>query len=326
METVKDKNTAQILLEEIETAKLFHPTSRQDTAFLARIATLSKRLSMRGDPAYINGTFPRPYHPLFDSQDILNETIVETLSSELAAAVDHSRRAEFSAKEYHATYEVVKKVESACQNAQGTVEALESILRRLEHGTEAGIGDGGPPNLTSEACLQLTSHSVYLSLFPSLVDELQRVDEDAGNILESAQVALLDLGRPGIDPQFASSSVAIVDRLEALRITCSRAQQTMADRVSTLRGIRNLWTGMAQVLEELDEVRSDMLDAIRLHRWHSQADEDAALLTPESPASVLPPPDLSLSDATARLDDIRTRMQLHVSTPLNEISSSSTLR
>ena len=247
VETVKDKNTGQTLIEEIETAKMFHPTARQDSAFLARTATLAKRLAMRGDPSAPDSTFPRPYHPLFEDQAASNDGIIELLSNELMAAVEQAKRAEEAAKEYHAKLEVVKKIETACKLVVEVSERLDVIRRRLEEGTDDAEGD--PPDVSNEACLQATRHGVYLSLMAKVLEELRQADEDAASVLRDARPALADIGRPGIDPKFAAESVASVDRLDELRWACSRARDVVTARVSTLQQARGVWAVMAGTLE-----------------------------------------------------------------------------
>ncbi|KAJ3543599.1 hypothetical protein NM688_g5836 [Phlebia brevispora] len=322
VETMKDKNSAQTLMEEIETAKLFHPTSRQDTAFLARITTLMKRLEMRGDPSAPNSSFPQPSHPLFEDQEEYNTTIVETLSNELRTTAEFTRKAEVAAKEYHANHEAVKRVEALCKAATDISEKYSSILERLEKGTENPVGDGHPPDLSTEECLQPISHSVFLSLFPALSDELVQCDQEATALVRNERTALLDIGRPGVDPQFASDSVATIDRLDQQRVACARARDMAVVRVSTLKQVRETWSSMARALEQLDDVRSDIVDAIKRDMWKSQAQQNAATLTPESPTSVLPPSEIAPPQFSQRLDAIRISLQHEILDPLAVVSSS----
>ena len=321
VETLKDKNAAQTLLEEIETAQLFHPTSRQASNFLARTTTLSKRLTMRGDPSTLDVTFPQPAHPLFDRQFANNAEVVETLISELTTTAGHVRRVDAAAKEYHATFEVVKKIETVCKAAEDASARLLSILGRFETGTESTAGDGSPPDLSAEGCLQSTSHSVFLSLLPSLLDEFQHADEEAAKVLQASRPALLDIGRPGIDPKFASASVATLDHLDEQRLACTKARDAIVARVATLKRVREIWAVMAEALELPEDVRSDIADGMRSSRWQSQSD-DAALLTPESPASILPPAERLPAEASSRLDVVGGRLQEEIVVPLDDVSPS----
>ena len=276
---------------------------------------------MRGDPSALHRTFPQPYHPLFETQSEQNATIVETLASEFAITAGHVRRVDAAAKEYHATYEVVRKIDAVCKAAEAATARLRSILGRFESGTESTAGDGSPPDLSAEGCLQSTSHSVFLSLLPSLLDEFQRADEEAVRVLQASRPALLDIGRPGIDPNFASESVATVDRLDEQRSACTKARDAIVAKVATLKHVRAIWAVMAESLEQLEEVRADIADGMKLSRWQSQS-EDAALLTPESPASILPPVERSPADASTRLDAVHARLQEEVTVPLDTVSSS----
>lgn len=322
METLRDKSAAQTLLEEVELAKLHHPSSRQDSAFLSRSAALAKRLEMRENPASQNSYFPRPTHHLFRDQDSANESIVQTLASELTLAREQAQEAAYAAKEHHAKLEAVKKVESTCKSASELISRLETFSDRLKDGTESTAGDSSPPNLDSEACLHSQSHSVYLALFPSLFDELGQAIEVADKTILGGRAAIADLPRIGIDAQFILDSAATVDRLADCHAAVSKERDTMSHRVGALNKCRSMWSAMATTFDKLDGLRYDMTDAIQKQMHRQQATQDAALLTPESPTSPVVCSQLSVSEADALLDTIGSALQNEVIAPLNSIAPS----
>lgn len=322
IETLKDKSTAQTLLEEIEIAKLHHPSSRQDAAFLSRSTALMKRLKMRENPTSPISYFPKPSHHLFPDQESANQAIVRTLASELVAALDQAQEAEQSAKEYHAAMEAVKKVENTCKTASDLATQLKSLAHRLEAGTESTAGDGSPPDLSSEACLPSQSHSVFLALFPTLLDELSQAISVAGQTILSGRSVIADLPRTGIDGQFILDSAATVDRLADCHTSVIKVREAMQHRVETLNKLRTVWSTMATLFDQLDGLRYDITDAIQKHMHKQQASQDAALLTPESPVSPLPSVQLTPSEASTQLTTLASVLQDGIMTPLNSVAPS----
>ncbi|KAI0347052.1 hypothetical protein BDW22DRAFT_1425131 [Trametopsis cervina] len=322
VETVKDKSAAQTLLEEIEIARFNHPTSRQDTAFLSRSTALSKRLRMRENPASPMSFFPRPSHRLFPNQDQTNTDIVYTLTNELTAAQEQVQDAERAAREYHGVYEKVKKVESASKTASDLTDQLESLSHRLETGIESSAGDGSPPTLSSEACLQDQSHSVFLAHASTLLDETTRAEQAATLAISAGRAALADLPRTGIDSQFVQDSIAVFDRLASYRISAVNIRDTVSRRIDTLRKCRTIWSAMAEAFEKIDELRCSMVDAIPKQLYKPNASPDAALLTPESPVSPLSPSEITLQEAQERILEIVWVLEGQVVVSLSSVSSS----
>ena len=157
VETLKDKSDAQTLLEEIETAKLSHPTARQDANFMSRTNVLNKRALLRGNPA-ISPMFPKPEHPHFPEQPKCTNEVVDHLTSEMTAALQAVRKVEMCAKEYHASLEAVKQVEAVCKSASELSSRFLSVIDRLKNGIATSNGDGTPPDLATETCLDSTRY------------------------------------------------------------------------------------------------------------------------------------------------------------------------
>lgn len=322
VETLRDESSAQTLLEEIELAKLHHPSSRQDSSFLSRSSALMKRLDMRENPASSKSLFPRPAHHLFPDQAGANEFIVQTLASELTVAREQAQEAEYAAKEYHVALEAVRKVENACKAASELTCRLETLSQRLETGAESTAGDGSPPNLSSEACLHSQSHSVFLALFPSLSDDISQATGAVDEAVLSGRAAIADLPRIGIDAQFISDSVATIDQLAACHASVMSVWDTVSHGVKALKKCRTIWSAMATTFDKLDGLRYDMAEAIQRQRHRQQASQDAALLTPESPASPLVSSQLTVSQAEEQLTLLSSFMQDEVVVPLTSATPS----
>ncbi|KAH9853826.1 hypothetical protein C2E23DRAFT_727502 [Lenzites betulinus] len=320
VETIKDKSTAQNLLEEIEVAKLNHPSSRQDSSFLSRTSALNKRLQLRGNPA-TSLTFPKPLHRHFSSQASHTETVVQQLSEEISSALQHVRKAENCAKEYHAAAEAVKLVDAARKGSLGLSSKYSSLIERMENGIATSSGDGTPPDLTSKDCLESSRHSVFLSLFPSMLEELAQTDKEATSLLVTARATLLHLDFPGVDSRYKVDSAAVVDELEARRADAARVKDLVVSRAASLTEARKIWSAMDELFQETEELRNDVVDAMSRQMWRQQVRHDAPP-TPESPTAALPAVTLSPAEVVQRLVELRSHLVDHVSSPLAVLAPS----
>ncbi|KAH9894215.1 hypothetical protein C8Q73DRAFT_694913 [Cubamyces lactineus] len=321
VETLKDKSNAQTLLEEIEVAKLGHPTSRQDASFMSRTSALTKRLLLRGNPA-TSLTFPKPSHKHFPDQTTYTDLLIQQLSTEMVTALQHAKKAEECAKEYHAAADAVKQVEIVRKAASDLLGRYASLIDRMENGIATSNGDGTPPDLSTEDCLENSRHSVFLSLFPSLLEELEKAEREVEPLLSTARSALLHLDFPGIDAQFKTDSAAIIDELEAKRAAAAMAKNLVASRTEALVQVRSVWSAMDSLFQEVEELRKDVLDAMSRQMWRQQVRHDAPP-TPESPTAALPAMTLSPEEVAERLAVLRSRLVTDVSSPISSLSSSS---
>ncbi|KAI0771489.1 hypothetical protein BD413DRAFT_663517 [Trametes elegans] len=320
VETMKDKSNAQTLLEEIEVAKLNHPLPRQDAGFMSRTSALNKRLLLRGNPS-TSLTFPKPSHRLFPDQVAHTETVIQQLSAEMSSALQYARKAETCAKEYHAAAEAVKQVEAVRKTASDLTARYSSLIGRLENGIATANGDGTPPDLSSIDCLEGAKHSVFLSLFPTTLGELEQVDSEAAPLLATARAALLHLDFPGIDAQWKADSAAAIDQLEASRDAATKAKDLVTSQTATLTCVRKVWSAMDQLFQEANELRGEIVDAMSRQMWRQQVRHDAPP-TPESPTATLPTVSLSLAEVVERLTVLRARLADEVSLPLSSLSLS----
>ncbi|PCH41615.1 hypothetical protein WOLCODRAFT_71007 [Wolfiporia cocos MD-104 SS10] len=320
VETLTDKAAAQALLDELEVAELRHPTSRHDMAFQSRANALCKRLKIRGNPAAPGSTFPRPSHPLYPDQAASDEAIVRLLSCELASAADLAQRAQSRAQGHHARYEAVKRVETVCKTASELSGQFEALLERLEKGVGSEDGDGSSIELNSEACLEDRRHAAFLAALPTIMLELQKVDAEATALLPNARVALLHLDRPGVDSQFKLKSIATVEHLVAVQKAAIQKREAVSTNASALVAARQLWTAMGRASSDVEEIRSEVVDATTRQQWRQQVRSHDAPPTPESPTALLPPLAISPASILAKLNDLQARLQQDIHLPLSVLA------
>jgi hypothetical protein len=316
VETMKDQNATQNLLEEIEISKLHHPTHRQSTSFLSRAETLVKRLAMRGNPS-ASHSFPRPLHILFPDQQFANDTVTRILSSEIASISDLVSKVDSLSKEYKVGYEAVKDVESLSRSADELMAIFKPTIERLETGVTVCDGDGSPPSLMSEDCLSPTAHSAFLTFLPSITEEVEQSCTEADHLLRAFRVALLSLDLPGIDKTFKENAAVQVDALAAIRDKAIAVSTDVNARVGRLRVARRVWSIMDGILKELEDTRSEVGDLMERERWKQQTGFNAEPLTPETPPQyVLPTPSVSSSDVLGHLEVVRQTLTDDVIHPL----------
>ncbi|KAL4081947.1 hypothetical protein V8B97DRAFT_2031921 [Scleroderma yunnanense] len=323
VETMKDQNVAQNLLEEIETAKLYHPTPRQSSNFTSRADTLVKRLALRGNPFSDASLFPRPAHSLFSEQTPFNESLVRTLSSELFTTGELVSKIDLLAKEYRASYEAVKDVDTLSQCIGESLSHCHSIITRLSNGVEAPDGDGSPPNLSNESCLEPTAHAAFLTLLPSILQESDQVHATITKLMGDYQVALHNLDRPGIDPTFKQNAAARLDTLFSVRAEALRAVDDTNAHVGRLRVVRRVWSVMDSVKKDLQNIQTDVAEMLIKERWIQRVDTTEPL-TPQTPDVELPSATCSMSPSEIlfQLDSMSYTLSHDITAPLASLSGS----
>ncbi|KAF7313589.1 Growth arrest-specific 2-like [Mycena chlorophos] len=319
VESMKDQVAAQALWDEIEAAKFQHPTARQSAAFASRAEGLMKRLLLRGDPASPSSAFPRPSHVLFPEYAAANDNVVQTLSSEISTALDLARKAEASAKEYRLNYEAVHRVETLVETATATSDTFTSIIQQLEKGISTTDGDGSPPNLMSDACLDPTRHAAFLALLPSILKDQESASESAAQVLRGSRGAVLGLDRPGIDPAFKSKATSEFQRLSGLRGQAQWTRDDVVARVGRLREARRIWHVMEHNFGRLEDIRRDLGEAMERHRWQQELNTSGLPPTPESFSAPLPV-DIAPAESVKQLDELDGRLAKEVDAPLAALS------
>ncbi|KAJ4472220.1 hypothetical protein J3R30DRAFT_3298867 [Lentinula aciculospora] len=319
VETMKDQFAAQTLVEEVESAMMQHPTARSSSAFITRSDALLKRLQLRGNPALSTSTFPRPVHPLFPQQSDFNESLAQTLSSEIKHTTELVRNVESLAKRYRASYDAVNRVETLNAAVSTLIVTFDSIVDRLENGIPSSEGDGTPPTLLSHDCLDLGRHSVFVALLPSLLDELAKADQAASELVRQVPPALLHLNFPGVDQEFKSDASAQILRLTTLRERAQHLNNVTVGRVGRLREARKIWTTMDAMLKDLQLIRREAIDEMDRRRWRQETTNiSGAPPTPESPPTIPLPlyPFPQYTDLESQMSQLSARLDKGVDDPL----------
>ena len=308
------------MLEEIETAKLQLPTSRQSSSFASRADAILKRLSVRCDPASATSTFPLPEHPLFPDQKAFNVTLAENLSLEIATATTLARAVDVAAKEYRNKYDAVKRVETMVQSANELSESFAAVIQRLKDGVAGSDEDGTPPDLTTEACLEPTRHSVFVALLPSMLEEMSRICEPCDQLLRTSHIHLHSLDLLDIDAIYKDNAAANIRRLSTMRREAQSLCDSVSKEVVKLREARRIWSLMDDKLKELEDIRLRIFEVMEKQRWRQESNGTGAPLTPESPTILLSSTGSTHADINVELHRLRHNMSDTIEIPVETLA------
>lgn len=320
VETKKDCISSSNLLEEIEVAKLSHPTARQSASFMSRADTIIKRLAIRGNPSSPSNLFPRPEHFLFPDQKLANEVLIKTLSDDIVAADKLSRAVTCAAKEYKDSYEAVKRVEIFLQDVGHNIGNLSSIIKKFIEGIPSEDEDGSPPDLTSEVSLDPARHALFIAVFPSLLEDTEKSITKADQHLYIGPSLLLALDGPGIDTQFRENVSTSLNKLSSLRTQASGLRNSSMEQLAWLRNSRRIEQNITSKLKLLKAAKIQMVDQMERDRWHRQFNRVNAPLAPESPTTDLPAPQLTYVGFEEQLYQVSTAIEVDVTQPLQSLS------
>ncbi|KAH9048968.1 hypothetical protein EDB84DRAFT_27487 [Lactarius hengduanensis] len=300
VETMKDQASAQSLLDDIEAAQLTHPSSRQDSVFSARAGAIIKRLSSRENPCSVISGFPRPTHTLFSDQPSANNSITKVLGEELEIGLSLAARLERSALDYHAACEAVRRAEHSVTSANELTNSYVSVLHHMLNGVDSSDGDGSPPDVTTELCLREAKHAAFLALLPSLSQQLDKSDEEAGSVLPIAQASLLGLADINVEPGFKDRLSSAIQRLEDVRAESENTRAAMTERVNLLRDVRKIWISAGSILKDVGTIRGELDDLMEQQKWKSSTASHLPP-TPESVNASLPLSSRTLENATEQV-------------------------
>jgi hypothetical protein len=316
--TMKDQASAQSLLDDIHAAQLSHPSTRQDSVFTARSGAIVKRLSLRENPRSVASGFPRPTHPLFPDQSSANSSITKVLGEELEIGLSIASRLERSALDYHAACEAVKRAEHSVTSANELSNSYVPVLHQMLNGVESSDGDGTPPDVTTELCLRETKHAAFLALLPSLLQQLDKSDEEAGSVLPLAQASLLGLAEINLELGFKDRLSSTIRRLEDVKAESAHARAVMMERVNLLRDVRKIWVSAGSILKDLGTTRSELDDLMEQQKWKSSTTSQLPP-TPESMNASLPLSSRTLENATEQVALLQVIFERDVHTGISTL-------
>lgn len=331
VETMKDQVAAQNLLEEIETAKLHHPTQRQCNSFISRADALLKRLSVRVNPVATPQFFPHPTHPLFEDQKEFNAQLAQTLAAEIQTATDLVNKVNISAKQYQGMYEAVKRLDAVLEDAINTSANFKTYLKQMEVGMPSKDGDGSAPNLSSERCLDISRHAVFLALWPAISDEITEAIKRTEAILPEFQVSLALFDESGVrDPEYRRQASVEIQQLQMMKEKVEAAYRQMLAKLDHLREARRISCNVDGIQQRFADFRLQLIETMERTRWRQDSLNSDLPLTPESPPAVIeedlniPPVDFSKQladieqDIVDEVDAPYAPLSQHLEIPLKE--------
>ncbi|KAI6122726.1 hypothetical protein EV401DRAFT_1949619 [Pisolithus croceorrhizus] len=321
VETLKDRSAAQNLMEEIETARLYHPTPRQSGSFMSRADTLVKRLALRGNPFSDSSLFPRPTHSLFPEQESFNENLAQSLSSDLFSTGELVSKVESLAREYRRGYEAIKEIDTLSQRIEESLSLCRSIIHRLSNGVTTSDGDGSPPDLSTDHCLEPTAHAAFLTLLPAALLEADQANTTITTLTIKFQLALHNLDRPGVDPTFKRNATILLNTLLTVQDDLLRIVSETNARVGRLRLVKQMWSMIGDFKRSLQNVQRDIVDIMVRERWTQRMDITEPL-TPKSLEVDLPSVYPTSSDISSQIETMRHALCQDVEAPLSSLSGS----
>ncbi|KAK0185385.1 hypothetical protein F5146DRAFT_909080, partial [Armillaria mellea] len=202
--------------------------------------------------------------------------------------------AEATATDYCSLYEAVHAFKDITQSALDLSAKLSEIIQRLEMGVPSSNGDGSPLNLHLDDCLEPTKHSVFLTLMPSIFQELQSVSAVASQLLWKVPVALLHLDFPAVDPDYLSKGVTAIEQLKDRLTKVEQVHVDLVMHAERLKKARRIWNVMDVHTWDLRAFLQDVSMSMQKHRWKQDVACNMAPLMPESPLNI--PLSVNLSD------------------------------
>ncbi|KAF8681103.1 Growth-Arrest-Specific Protein 2 Domain [Rhizoctonia solani] len=320
-ELKKDQSAAATLKEEIENAKLQHPSQKLNESFSARSSALTSRLALVGDPA-TSRSFPRPTHPLFPDQNASNMALTKLLSRELAITSKAIREAAGSAAQYQTMVQNITEVEGLRDKMVALVKQLEAITKHYTTGIPSQDGDGSIPNVEDASCLNPTRHGAFLALLPATLKEHDIADQEASRSKAQCKTHLLKVGAAGIDPDLKSGVLDAMERLEKQQEITQVARKNVHDRIETMREARAIKAAVDVVQETTIGLRRQIIRSLQHQRWKPQRVQDGRPMTPESPPPITAQPLLTPSDAYLQADELTVQTSSTVEKPLLALAPS----
>ena len=203
-------------------------------------------------------------------------------------------------------------------------ETREQLLQLGEFFKDGDVSQptGTPPNLADFSCLDISSHSAFLSMLPSMLARLPSLETATSRVLSEADASLMTLPSHGIDSSFRAQTSDEMKSLSQARTSVIDLRNRAVALTDDLKASRRIWSLTAEIASDLDATRDETLGEIKRLQWRSRLPSNGVLLTPQSsPRSF--PETRQPRTPTKALERLRTttfRIQSDVSTPLSALS------
>ena len=239
------------------------------------------------------------------------------------------RLAQLRAKEYSALASAADRAHALFAQVNDLSSKLEGLEVRLREGSDLH-GDGSPPDLSDQRCLEPTRHGAYVALLPSIFTDIENSDIAASQAATSLRAVLLELRSTTSLREFIADADAALETLsQRLRAVSASKRKAVRD-VDVLRRSRAIWAQCTNLKSRNAIIKDEIMEAIELQQWKPTPSRDGLPLTPDSPRSLQLEGNISANtsltltagDVQARIQDIEQILLEEVRKPLNEVASS----
>lgn len=314
---VEDTRDLQLLTEHVQQASQTFPSKESEEMFSKKLVSITSRYQSRLD-SLSPSKFPMPTHSLFQEQEAFNKTLLSQLSNDNRQIQVLLRKAETIVRAYHDGCEAIKAVDVLREELRQVQEKVNLSAERLKNGIGSENGEGVPPDFTQIACVRAPLHTSYLAMLPTFVSDSSLAEEAAKESIKRSRVAALRLNVPGVDQSYRKSFGSTIDALDAQLKALETLKRASVENAMKLRIVRQMWSVMDTISNDLRYHSSDVGNALLRHRWKQQIGGEHAPPTPESPREDLNSDRDSINVFEATIQDAMNRMNASVGGPLSE--------
>ena len=146
---------------------------------------------------------------------------MQCLTLEIGKASQLAEKVDKAAKKYRTSYEAVKRVQKLLQDVQEVSITLTSIINKFKEGVSSDDQDDSEDP---------TSHSMFLALLPSLLEETTRAIKDADERIKASPAAFFALKLPGIAKTFKQKAASDFQKLTILRAKTLKIRDSVSQQ------------------------------------------------------------------------------------------------
>jgi len=239
------------------------------------------------------------------------------------------RLAQLKAKEYSTLANAADRAHALFDQVNDLSSKLEDLEVRLRKGSDMH-GDGSPPDLSDQRCLEPTRHGAYVALLPSIFADIEGGDSAASQAMASLRAVLLELRSTISLREFITDADAALDTLSERQRAVSTSKRKAVANVDILQRSRAIWARCTDLRPRIATIKNDIMEAIELQQWKPALNRDGLPMTPESPRSLQLEGNinsnthltLTADNVQACIQDIEKLLIEEVQTPLSQVAPS----